>query len=196
MIVYVRNLADRQLSRLSQNAKLGASYRETLGDWAANDGSDERLTNLERAFGAEALDVRLLEAVGDVLEDFVEAADLPRLDYVRPERANVSADPLTSQLVSMLQLEFGLTGEALYRFPLGLRLPRVENSYLAAVEPLVERIDIGHPKLAPFREQLREIRWRDEAKRPELAQFLDGLIGGLRTLKAEAEAEAAAKPEG
>ena len=192
VIVYVRNIADRMLSRLSQKAKLGAAYRETLGEWAGGGGEDDRLANLERAFGAEALNVRLMEAAPDLVEDFIEAAGLPRLEYVRPERKNVSADPLTSQLVSLLQVEFGLTDEALYRFPLGLRLPRLENSYLAAVEPIAGAVDLDHPKLAPFREQMRRINWRDEAARPELADVLAGLIEGLRTLKAEAEAAAGA----
>jgi hypothetical protein len=187
VIVYVRNIADRLLSRLAQKAKTGTGYRESLNAWAAQDGSDVRLENLERAFGADALDVRLMDAADDLVDDFIAAAGLPRLDYVRPDRKNVSADPLTSQLVNLLQVEYGLTDEALYRFPLAVRLPNLENRYLTELQPLVEAAELDHPGLAPFREQMRRINWRDEAARPQLAEFLDGLIAGLKTLKAEAE---------
>lgn len=188
VLVYVRNLADRMLSRLSQQAKLGVAYRDTLSAMAREDPTDMRLGNLERAFGAEALEVRLMEGAHDLVDDFVAAAGLPQIDYERPDRKNVSADPLTSQLVSLLQVEFGLTDEALWRFPLAVGLPALENHYLAQIAPIVAQADLTHPKLAPFRDQLLLINWRDEARRPPLGDFLDGLIDGLRTLKAEAEA--------
>ena len=170
VIVYVRNLGDRMLSRLSQKAKLGAAYQETLGEWTGEEAIGKRLANLERVFGAEALDVRLMEAAPDLVDDFIARRGPAgaRLRAARPQERLGRPAHLPAGQPAAGRVRPHRRGAL--RFPLGLRLPRLENAYLAAVAPMVAGAELDHPGLAAFREQLRTINWRDEAARPDLAR--------------------------
>jgi hypothetical protein len=183
VILYVRNLADLVLALCAEWVKLeGRAYHETV------------IQTWEGVFGEASMDVRLLEAARPSLEqDFCRAAGLPwRDDYLRPPRRNPTADPLSAQLLRLLDIEFGKRPGHRAVLQTSRKLPRLENHYLQQIAQVIGRVDLSHPKLARFADQLTAINWRDEAAGPNVVEYLNGLIAGLLQVRNHALAAAKA----
>ncbi|MEY8831012.1 sulfotransferase [Sedimentitalea sp. XS_ASV28] len=113
IILYIRDPLDTLVSLYSSAVKSGstlaqlplplpplwtniADHRATIRRWQEN-------------FSPDALRLRLFQKDdflhGDLLSDFIAAADLPELDYARPERANESLDRLGLELLRRLNTD-------------------------------------------------------------------------------------------
>jgi hypothetical protein len=187
VIVYFRNLPDQVLSRCAQEAKTGYKlYADFIHSEFGGRSPRREIRNWEAVFGADAVDVRLLEAAGSLPQDFMAAAGLPwREDYVLPPRENVSPDPITAQTLALLRREFGVSHRSSRVVEAGWKLPRLENQYLAEIAEVVAHMKLKHPKLERFGADLTEVRWRDETRTPDLGEYLGALIRSLQAIKEE-----------
>jgi hypothetical protein len=175
IIFYVRNLADTFLSGAAEIASsFGQPYLDVLSWQPSLTGIIERSENV---FGRDAVNVRLLDGALDLEHDFFDAALLPwRDDYERAGKQNVSADPISVQLLQLLQFEFGRAPADRGLLPIRCRLPRLENFYLAVIAERLPYIDISHTKLTGFTDQLRAINWRNEKAGPDFKDYAQNLI--------------------
>ena len=190
VIIYHRNLYDRLVSRLNQQTKM----RETVVDDAfisrlAKGSPSDQIRAWEQVMGEDKVDIRIFDlAVNTGLEkDFLEAIDVEWSDaYDILPPINSSLDPITAQVLNLLRVEWGLPGGLVRnceRRSQNYRLPVLRARTMELLHEVVANTDLSHPKLAPHREVLTRFRPPDPNAKPELAEFLDDLIGTLTFIR-------------
>jgi hypothetical protein len=192
IILYFRNLYDRLLSRMNQQTK--------MGDVVFDDARIERLTRAnpsdlvrawEAAAGVDNVDVRIFDlAVRTGLErDFLRAIGVEWSDeFELLPPANSSLDPITAQVLNLLRVEWMLPAglvRACERRSKAYRLPETRRRTVQPLREAVERTDLSHPKLAPYRDVLTELKDPASIPGPSLPEFLDDLIATLTYLREE-----------
>jgi hypothetical protein len=166
IILYVRNLSRLIISIMSQHSKTGkfVAYPQSIFERMRNFNPTRILRMWEDAFGAEQVSVQSLEALpagSGIEEHFAQfaGADLKPMEF--DAQANRSVDPIASALLTHLAHEFGVPYQIFYeayftaatdRFT----LPRTEQHLAELARKWVETVDLSHPKLAPFKDALRE----------------------------------------
>lgn len=165
VVLYIRNLYRHTLSAIAQKGKSGkpVSYSSRgIGRRKFNPSSI--LARWEHVFGEDNVVVGCLDALPAEANIVTHFAGLGGIRLPRAFRIvdrNRSVDPIASSLWSRLAYEFGIPHHAFYKsyfenVPDRPTLPRMEARLFRTIDKWVAKVDLSHPKLAPFRDLLRQ----------------------------------------
>jgi hypothetical protein len=190
VVIYFRNLYDRLVSRMNQQAKMREDVVDDAFIEKLNRGNpSDQIRAWEDVLGEDKVHIRIFDnAIRTGLEkDFLQVVGLEWSDdYVVPPMVNSSLDPITAQVLNLLRVEWGLPGGLVRnceRRSKNYRLPVLRGRAMELMHDTVANTDLSHPKLAPHKEVLTRFKAPDVATQPPMGEFIDDLIGTLTYIK-------------
>lgn len=166
IILYIRNLHRFIVSVMAQFSKAGdfVAHPQTTIDRMRGFNPTARLTSWEEVCGAANVTVQCLDQLPagyGIEEHFADFAGVKLKPMEFAVAANRSIDPIASGLLSQLAYEFGTSPKKFYTAYFRVQkdrmvLPKTEQHLADLAETWVAGVDLSHPKLAPFRDSLRQ----------------------------------------